>query len=294
MEEQPVKTPQPAPQKPGKKRSAGVLWVLRQLGVRYFEHSVARSAAALAYYLLFSLFPLLIFLNSAIAMLDLSLPALLDQLNAVLPADVQGIIGDYLRYISGLNSSTLLYAGLFLTVWMLTRSIGMLESAVQRAYHVEGKNFFYLVTVPVVSVLLLLSIFAVLVLVMVSGNLLAVVDQYIRLPQGFIRLWELLRRAVAPAYLFCVLAAFYALAGGGKHRVRRALPGALFALAGWALATWGFSFYVANMGRYSLLYGSLGAIIVLMLWLDLTGNVLILGGELNDILANRKKEEPTP
>lgn len=286
MEEKRIKTE--------KKRRVGLLYVARSLGVRYFEDGVGRSAAALAYYMLFSLFPMLIFLNSAIGMLDLSLPDLMLQLDAVLPADVQGIISDYLSYISGLNSRTLLYAGLFLTIWMLIRGIGMLESAVQKAYRIEGKSTFYLITVPIISVLLLASIFAVLLVVMISGNLLETVGRYIRLPEGFIRLWELLRRAVAPAYMFFVLAAFYAIAAGRQYRFRQSLPGALFALVTWTLATWGFSIYVANMGRYSLLYGSLGAMMVLMLWLYLTGTILILGGELNDILARKKEEEPAP
>ena len=277
------------PVKPKHRRGTGS--ILRQLGVRYFEHSVGRSAAALAYYLLFSLFPMLIFVNSAIGMLDLSLDGLMQQLNMVLPTDVQKIIGDYLAYIKHLNSATLLYAGLFLTVWMLTRSIGMLESAVQKAYHIESRNAFYLVTVPIVSVLLLISLFAVLVLVMVSGNLLNVVGRYVALPDGFVRLWEWLRRAVAPIYVFFVLTAFYSLAGGKPYKFRKSLPGALSALVCWTLVTWGFSLYVSKIARYSLLYGSLGAMMVMMLWLDLTGTILILGGELNDILARRKGEE---
>lgn len=270
------------------KKRTGFSWIARRLGVRYFEDGVGRSAAALAYYLLFSLFPMLIFLNSVIGTLNISMPELMLEFERVLPADVQGIISDYLSYIGGLKPGTLLYAGLFLSVWMLTRSIGMLMSAVRRAYRVKTQTRFYLVVVPVLSVLLLLSVFIMLAISMISTQLLYKVDEYIRLPAGFIRFWGLLRLAIGPVYLFFVLTAFYWIAGDRNYRFRQALPGAAGSLIAWMLATWGFSYYVSNLGRYSLLYGSLGAIIVLMLWLYLTGTILIMGGELNDIIARHK------
>jgi membrane protein len=71
--------------------------------------------------------------------------------------------------------------------------------------------------------------------------------------------------------------------------VKGAVPGALFSTFVWIIVSAVFSFYVTNFGRYATLYGSLGAIIVLMLWLYLTGAIFILGGELNAVLLRRRQ-----
>lgn len=269
-------------------RDGRLIWIARNLGLRYFQDGVAGSSAALAYYLLFSFFPMLIFLNTVISTLNISMPELMEQMEKVLPQEVQSIISSYLSYISRFNPGTLLYAGIFLTAWMLTRSIGMLMSAVSRAYRVKTRTKLYVVVVPILSILLLISVFVLLAISMVSTRLLVKVNDYIRLPGGFIKFWGILRTALAPIYLFFMLASFYWIAGNRHDRFRASFPGAAAALATWMLATWGFSYYVSNLGRYSVLYGSLGAMIVLMLWLYLTGTVLIMGGELNDLLARHK------
>jgi membrane protein len=67
------------------------------------------------------------------------------------------------------------------------------------------------------------------------------------------------------------------------------LPGAVFAAAGWIIVSMLFSFYVGTFANYSATYGSIGGIIVLMIWFYLTGTLLILGGEINALLHKRKK-----
>ena len=88
--------------------------------------------------------------------------------------------------------------------------------------------------------------------------------------------------------LFVMLAFMYYFVPNRKMKWRNVLPGTVFSVVGWIILTLGFSFYINHFGRYSLIYGSLGAIIVLMLWLYLVGILLVLGGELNDIVEELK------
>lgn len=88
--------------------------------------------------------------------------------------------------------------------------------------------------------------------------------------------------AVSIIFLFVLLV--NRLVPNVRLSFRQVLPGALLSLGSWVLISVAFSFYVDNVARYSLLYGSLGAIIVLMLWLYLTSITLLLGPVLNDIL----------
>ena len=76
-----------------------------------------------------------------------------------------------------------------------------------------------------------------------------------------------------------------------RLRIREVVPGAFAAMISWVIISLGFSFYVDNMARYSMLYGSLGALMILTLWLYLTGVVLIMGGELNHVLIQAREKK---
>lgn len=260
--------------------------VCRELVRRYFRDQVGRDAAELAYYLLFSLFPLIIFLNAAISTLHLSPDVLLNSLGLALPPQAADILTTYLSYIQGLDAPILLYACLVLTVYAVSRSISSLLNSLTRAYRLTRRSAFHVAAGVICAVMLLASVVVLLVLMMVSENLLLWLDQYVTIPALLIRLWDLLRVLVAPLFLFLVLAFLYAVVGYGKYRFSQALPGAGFAVVLWYLSTTAFSYYVNNMSRYSVLYGSLAAFMILMLWFYLTGAVIILGGELNHILAD--------
>lgn len=268
-----------------KERSAPfLLRISRELVRRYFRDQVGRDAAELAYYLLFSLFPMVIFVNMAVSTLHLSTDMLSDEL--VLPPQLTGILDTYLTYIQGLDTHFLLYACLVLAVYAVSRSISSLLGSLTRAYGLERRGLFGAVASVSCAVLLLVSLLVLLVLAVVSENLLLWVGQYLTIPDLFIRLWSLLRTLVAPLYLLLVLSVLYAVVGFGRYRFAQALPGAGFAVVLWYLSTTVFSYYVGHMSRYSVLYGSLAAVMILMLWFYITGVVVILGGELNHILAD--------
>lgn len=261
--------------------------VIRLLTKRYFQDQVGRSAAELAYYLLFSLFPLLIFINAAISMLRLSPETLSATLESILPPQASQLLTAYLSYIQDLDTPMLLYACLFLTVYAVSRAITSLLRALSRAYHMAHPPRTNLIMGILLAVLLLVSMVALLVLMVISDNLLLRIDRYIALPDLLLRLWQLLRVMVAPVYMLLVMACFYAAVSFRQYRFRQALPGAVFSVLLGFAASSGFSWYLGHAGRYSVLYGSLSAFMVLMLWLYLIGVVIILGGELNHILATR-------
>lgn len=264
------------------------LQVIRQLVKRYFRDHVGQSAAELAYYLLFSLFPLLIFLHAAISMLHLSPQMLADTLGSILPPQAADLVITYLSYIQGLDTPLLLYACLFLTVYAVSRATTSLIRSLTHAYRLRRQSRFSLGAGVILTLLLLASLIVLMLLMVVSENLLLQIDRFITLPDVLIRLWNLLRVMVAPLYMLLVLTGLYATVGYRHYRFRQALPGAVFVVVlGFGVSS-AFSYYINHAARYSVLYGSLAAFMVLMLWLYLMGAVIILGGELNHILANRK------
>ncbi|WP_304769783.1 YihY/virulence factor BrkB family protein, partial [Ileibacterium valens] len=86
-------------------------------------------------------------------------------------------------------------------------------------------------------------------------------------------------------------AILYELSMDKPLKVKKILPGILFSIFAWILASVIFSFYVENFANYSVIYGAIGGFMVLLLWLYLTSTIFILGSELNDILLQRKEKE---
>lgn len=265
--------------------------VARGTVLRYFEDRVPRSSAELSYYLLFSLFPALIFLNAAISMLHLSTDMLTQNLNVVLPEQVSGIITAYLSYIQGLDARVLLFASLFLTVYAISRAVVSLMSSIARAYRIPQQGFGNLLVSIAVTVALLVGSVLFLVLIMISDNLLLQIDQYITIPSAVIQIWNTLRMTVAPLTMFLLVACLYSVVAHGKYRFWHSLPGAGAAVVLWFLLTSGFSYYVNNIARYSILYGSLASIMVLMIWFHLTGSILIMGAEFNHVLHQERRKK---
>lgn len=252
----------------------------------YFEDGVARSAAELAYYLLFSIFPLLIFLSSAVSRLSLNPDELFSSVNIVLPLEISKIFSDYLRYAAGLRSEILLYSGLFLALFAVSRAIRSLMRSVTRAYGMpQRQGIVYLALSFVLSLLLLAGILLLLIFMVIGNSLLDRLGEYITLSPQFMNIITLLSNIVAPVFLFTVLTAFYYAVGARRYSFRKAMPGAAFFLVIWVVATMLFSYYVSNMSNFSILYGSIGAIMILMLWLYITGMLLILGGAFNRVIA---------
>ena len=113
-------------------------------------------------------------------------------------------------------------------------------------------------------------------------------SSFLYISTRFITLWGNLRFLILAAAVFLAIAVLYAI-GQGRRSLRNIWPGVLLALTAWMALSLLFSLYVENLGRYSLLYGSIGAIIVLLLWLYLTATLLIMGAEFNSVLMELKK-----
>lgn len=256
--------------------------LLRRRGVRtiislvrrYADHDVAQQGAALAYYLLFALFPLLIFVSTLIAQLHLDVSLMLETMEAILPSDVLELVGEYLAYVSEhVSVSTLWFSAVF-SIWFPMRATFCLMRAVRCAYGLGDphKPLHHGFKVLFFTVVLLFCLIVTLLLMTVWDSLaLALLAP----------VWDVLRFAVMGVIVFAALSALYAAAQDKPRRIRAAAPGAALATLAWIILSFGYTVYAENFSNYSAVYGTLSAIIVLMIWLYLTALTLILGAELN-------------
>lgn len=261
---------------------------------RYFYHDVGRQSAALAYYLLFTLFPFLIFLSSLLGLLNLDVSEILGALQPLLPAEVLDVAEAYLEYASRTSSAAMLWFGLIFSIYFPMRAADCLMRAVRRAYHLPrpGNHLVYRFKVLLYTVFLLVTIAVTLALATVSQRMLTFVGRYITLPLVFVELWDLLRFLMLAVVVFGAVGLLYAMAQDSRQPGRNVVPGVITSLAAWMALSAAYSFYVENFANYSLIYGTLGTMVVLMIWLYLTATVLIMGAEINDTLVSLRGDSP--
>lgn len=262
---------------------------------RYMLHSVGQEAAALAYFLLFTIFPLAIFLSSLLGLLELDLSNIMLDLRSLLPNSVVDLVESYLSYVSGTSSKAMLWFGLVFTIYFPMRAADSLMSAVRKAYQLPPpKNrFFYMAKVLMYTIFLLVTIVLTLSLSTVGRAVLEFAGRFIVVPAASIELWENLRFLILGGVMFAAVGLLYAAAQDSVQPAGNIVPGALAALVGWMVVSAAFSFYVEHFAHYSVIYGALGAVIVLMMWLNLTAIMLVMGAEINGVLISiREKRIP--
>ena len=257
----------------------------------YSQHNVGKNAAALAYYLLFAIFPLLIFASNLLGLLKLDVFSITQTLSNFLPKDIVGLIESYLDYISHTSGHLLLWFSLVFSIWFPMRAVKGLMDDVRLAHHLSKppNSLKYRLRQLIYTVVFLVVIILTLALSTLGEHVLGYIGRL--LPEstprisGFIPdFWQYLRFIPMALLMFAALGALYALSMDKRPPIRQILPGIIAALISWMIVSIGFSFYVENFAHYSLIYGTMGAMIVLLMWLYMTALVLILGAEFNAAL----------
>lgn len=271
---------------------------LRLLFTNLFEHNVGKSAAALAYYLLFALFPLLIFASNLLGLLDLNINAVTASLSHFMPKDVVALVENYLDYVSHTSSKTLLWFALVFSIWFPMRAVKGLMLDVRKAYHLgtPKKLIRYEIRQLIYTVVFLIVIAVTLFLSTMGENILSLIFEYFpknapKISGYLLNIWQYVRFIPAGILMFVALGTLYAMSMDEKQKFRTFLPGITLALFGWMIVSIGFSFYVENFASYSIIYGTLGTVIILMVWLYMTSLILIIGAELNAALKTIRQSE---
>ena len=258
---------------------------------RFLRHNVGAQSAALAFYLLFMLFPFLIFISALLGLLHLDVAGILAVLAEFLPAQVVDVVEVYLTYVGSSPSPQLLVFGLVFSIYFPMRATNALMRSVRTAYHLgPAHGVAQALKTLLYTVLLIAAIALTLVLMSVSDRVLAYCVANFGLPAFIAELWAKLRFPLAAVVGYFALFLLYALAQDGRQPWRNIWPGTLAALAAWMGLSWLYAWYVEHIAHYSLLYGSIGTVIVLLIWLNLSATALIMGAELNGTLISLRKE----
>ena len=262
-----------------------------QLVRRYYLHDVGRDSAALTYYLLFALFPLMVFVSTLLGILKLDVDNISQFLSQLVPADVVSVLEAYLIYVSANASRQLLWFSLVFSIWFPMRATSCLLHSLRKAFNMgpPRKMLLNQLAILLFTVWLILSIGLTLLLVTVGRRALEFVSGLIALPQGFIDLWSYLRFIVLGVVMFLMLTVLYMLAQGQRRPLKEVAPGVGISLAAWMVLSLAFSYYVEHFANYSVLYGSIATVVVVLLWLYMSGTVLIMGAEYSAVILRRRR-----
>lgn len=263
------------------------------LARRFLRHNVGAQSAALAFYLLFMLFPFLIFISALLGLLHLDVAGILEAMGEILPVEVVDFAEVYLTYVGDNPSPRLMVFGLVFSIYFPMRATNSLMRSVRTAYHLgPSHGVAQLLKTLLYTVMLIVTIALTLALMTVSDRILAYCVANFGLPTFIAELWARLRFPVAAVVGYFALFFLYALAQDSRQPWRNIWPGTLGALAAWMTLSWLYAWYVEHMAHYSLLYGSIGTVIVLLIWLNMSAMTLIMGAELNGTLVSLRKERP--
>ncbi|MGI8650291.1 MAG: YihY/virulence factor BrkB family protein [Rubrobacter sp.] len=253
-------------------------------------------AAQLAYYLILALFPfilVLVSLTSLVGNPELASTAL-TYFQQVMPTQLFDLFESFIGpIIDGSNPAPgLLSFGILFTIWSASGAFAAFINALNKAYDVEETRPFWKVRGIAILMTLGLSaliIFAVLLLVL-GPSIGSGIAGYFGLGGTFKLLWNILRWPVALMLMVLAVALMFYFAPDAGQPFRWITPGGFVGVFLWLLASAAFSLYVNNLGSYDQTYGSIGVVIVLLLYLYIASLTILFGATLNATLVRLKEE----
>ena len=258
------------------------------------EDDISNGAAVLAYYLMLAIFPAMIFIMAVIPYLPIAHvdQAITDLLRQALPASAADMFTGVVHEVTGEQRGGLLSFGLLGALWATSSGMNAIMQQLNITYDVQESRSFVKARLIAVA---LSVMFAVLVLgglslIVLGGQIQDWLGARFGLHQWLLGFFVVFRWVVIFLGLLLAFALIFYLAPDVKQRFVFITPGSLVAVLLLVVASIGFAWYTQNFGHYSATYGSIGAVIVLMLWLYLVGLVILGGSEVNALIEHHAAE----
>ncbi|WPZ23191.1 YihY/virulence factor BrkB family protein [Sulfitobacter faviae] len=260
------------------------------------EDNLALISAGVAFFAMLSLFPALAALIALLGLISdpVVVVAQLEEVRGLLPDDVYDIINTQVTGLVTARADTLGWAGivsLLVALWSARAGVGAMVIGLNAVYNERNRNAakHYLH-----ALLLTVSLVAVGIVALLAVVIAPIILAFIPLGPFGNAVADLLRWTVATVVLFAGVGVLYRF---GPNRRAARLPwlssGAILAVLSWAVLSIGFSYYVANFGNYNQVYGSIGAVIAMLIWLWISSFLILFGAALNAQVERRTRPDST-
>ena len=274
----------------------GIFQVLKRSVKEFSDDDMLVYAAALAYQIFFSLFPFIIFILAVLGILNVQsfFDWLVSQAKTVMPSQSASLISSIIGQVKGSSAGSALSIGAVVALYSASGAVRQAMHAMNVAYDIENerpawKKFPLSLLYTLLLAVMLLSAAAMMLL---GPKVAEFIAGQVGLGQLAVTLWTWLRIPIAVLIIIAALAVIYYLFPNHRQPFRLVTPGAILAVIVWILASLAFSWYVSNFSSYSKTYGSIAAIIVLLLYFYITSAILLFGAEINAETYRQVAEDP--
>jgi membrane protein len=262
--------------------------LVRRVYVRLDEHDVFDRAASLSYYFLFALFPTMLFLTALLGLLPVPelMDRLLEYITRMLPGDAASLLIKTLAEVVKGARGSLVSIGVLAALWGAASGMVSIRTALNVAYGARDRRPWWRQRLDAVALTVWFSLLTLLaLLLLVFGERIGeAVAGALGVGQAFTRTWNFARWPLGTMLALFGITLVYHFAPATPQRWRWVTPGSAFALMGWLVASYGLRLYVGYFGNYNATYGSIGGVILLMLWLYLSSLALLVGAEINSLI----------
>jgi membrane protein len=263
-------------------------YILKRAFRQFTQNQGSDISAALTYFTVLAIFPGILAMVSILALIgrdDDVTSQLIAFMNSSLPQDTaETLRGPIENLTSSPGAGWALVIGLAGAIWSASGYVSAFSRGLNRIYGVkEGRPVWKLrPKMLLVTVIVLVTLVIMSLLIIVSGPIAEAIGSFIGLGDAALLTWNIVKWPVTVFLAVFLLAVLYHMTPNvAQPRFRWVSPGAIFGLLVWALATVGFFFYAANFSNYDATYGSLGGVIIFLLWLFISNNALVLGAHVD-------------
>lgn len=267
-------------------KSLKVVNFIRVLIKKTLENELMLMSNALTYKLLIAIFPFIIFLMTLLGFSNLSLEGYIIEASKTLPEPIENILIVFVKEVVHTKSVSLLSTSFLVTIYSASTGFNSIIQGLNRAYGQEDTRNFILKRGTSV---MLVFIFAILVncsllFFIFSDYIGKLIIKYT--PLEFIPYFldSIFLYIFIALVLLVMVLVIYKISISRKVTLESILPGAIISVFSWLILSKGFNIYINNFSKYSKIYGSIGSIFVLVIWLNMISLVLLLGGQINAIL----------
>ena len=254
-------------------------------------------AAQIAFYTMMGLFPFMIFLLNLISTLPLGealQPLVLEELRSQMPAEAANYVTNTVLGLLPEWNKGLFSFGLLISLWGASMAVGALITTINRAYNIRPRR--NMVTQKLLSIMLVLMLSGLwlvsMTIILVGPQITQRIFEFIGIASETNTFWTSIRLPMAFLLNLTALSILYYVAPEAKQRFRWILPGAVTATILWLVASSAFRLFIAKFGQYNMTYGSLAALVILMVWLWLSGLMFLLGAEINALMKRLEEDDP--
>lgn len=249
----------------------------------YFDLGINMYTSALTYYLIFAIFPCLILISSLLAFLDLPNVLSSEFVISIIPEDIKNLMESTLNHMQYTYNNSWFTFGLLFSMWFVWRAMKHLLLILNIIYQVDGFKYQWLpILISGITLIVFIPIY--LCILLIGQNFFDFVNLFIPLTENFVYLWEIFRFIPLTLGIFIMFAGAYTISTKRKISKKFILPGAILGTLVWVLFSYCFVFYVDKMGRYSLVYGSIGTVIAFLVWLNASVLAILMGAVFNQAL----------